>query len=277
MARGRIFTVTAAAAATTALSGCSTWPVVQPAAEPEPAVPSATAPAGPAQMPDQSSGAVPAEPGVAEPGLAETDEGNTLMPVSQLFTPDPVVKLCPRMTISNAPRADGELGIVGYRPFVMAEGSVPLAVMPTNGACFSSGFGQRRGRQHKGLDFQARPPSMVHAAAAGRILEAGYRDDYGFQVVIDHGAGVHTRYAHLQAFEPGVDVGADIPFGQPLGMMGNSASYSIPVHLHYEVLIGDYDTPKKSFGLQAVTIFRFPYIDDSALVSTDAVRQTPAG
>jgi murein DD-endopeptidase MepM/ murein hydrolase activator NlpD len=45
--------------------------------------------------------------------------------------------------------------------------------------------------------------------------------------------------------------------GQQIGLMGNSAAYSIPIHLHYEVLLGDYDTPRQSFGLEPRSPFSF--------------------
>ncbi|MCI4645676.1 MAG: M23 family metallopeptidase [Hyphomonadaceae bacterium] len=168
--------------------------------------------------------------------------------------------ICPRMTVANAPPVAADLAIVDYQPFVLAEDAVTLAVAPTEG-CVSSGFGPRNGRTHKGLDFRTDTPGMVFAAAQGTVIEAHYRDDYGNQVVIDHGDGVFTRYAHLAAFRGSVREGAVVEAGTPLGPMGNTASYAIPVHLHYEVLVGDYDTPAKSFGLTAKSIFEYPFVE----------------
>ena len=69
------------------------------------------------------------------------------------------------------------------------------------------------------------------------------------------GQGVFTRYAHLSSFAPDALVGARVVAGQQIGLMGNTAAYTIPIHLHYEVLLGDYDTPAQSFGLEARSPF----------------------
>ena len=69
---------------------------------------------------------------------------------------------------------------------------------------------------------------------------------------INHGGGVYTRYAHLAGFDYNVDVGDDVAMGQQIGLMGNTSDNPIPIHLHYEILTGNYDTPKKSFVLTPV-------------------------
>jgi murein DD-endopeptidase MepM/ murein hydrolase activator NlpD len=180
-------------------------------------------------------------------------------PASATFRPDTTLSLCPNLSVSNAPPVDASRAITGYAPFVKVENRVVIAVSPVNGGCLTSGFGIRSTSPHKGVDYQVKPASMVHAAAAGRILEAGWRDDYGNYVVIDHGSGVFTRYAHLAALEAGVSADKTAPFGMPLGVMGNSSKYTLPVHLHYELLVGDYNTPKKSFGLMPVNVFGYPF------------------
>ncbi|MEL6978329.1 MAG: M23 family metallopeptidase [Pseudomonadota bacterium] len=176
-------------------------------------------------------------------------------PVSPRFTPDPTLSLCPRIRISNAPAAEEDRRITGYKPFVEPAPGVFVAVAPTNGACLTSGFGFRRGKLHKGVDLQSRPASMIVAAAPGVVAEARYRPDFGNFVLIDHGGGVHTRYAHLQAIEPGLRPGAPIAFGAPLGMMGDTSAYKVALHLHYEILLGDLANPKGSFGLTPIDPF----------------------
>lgn len=166
------------------------------------------------------------------------------------FVPDAELFVCPRIKVSNRPHINRSRKIIYYRPFVRVADKVNVAVAPQNGACLTSGYGKRRGKKHRGVDYQGKPAPMIHAAAAGTILEAEYRDDYGNSVVIDHGHGVYTRYAHLKAFRPGIKAGKKVPFGQPLGRMGSSAKWKLPLHLHYEILTGNYDTPKKSFGLK---------------------------
>ena len=172
--------------------------------------------------------------------------------------PDRELVLCPGIRVSNAPRTDRNRKVKGFRPFIMVEGKVRLAVSPAPGACLSSGFGRRRNRVHKGIDFQSNPPPIIRATGYGMVIETGYRRDYGNYVLIDHGHRVFTRYAHLRA-RPKVKVGQFLKFGTPLGVMGNSAAWKLPVHLHYELLVGDYHTPKKSFGLKPRDPFSYPY------------------
>ena len=92
------------------------------------------------------------------------------------------------------------------------------------------------------LDYHADIGVPVLAGGDGKILEMKYRDDYGNMILIDHGGGVYTRYAHLASFGKGSPPGVSVKAGEALGLMGNSASYQIPIHLHYEVLVGDYTT-----------------------------------
>ena len=174
-------------------------------------------------------------------------------PPTSAFQPDQELKVCPKIKVTNRPKTDKARKILVYKPFVKV-GKVNVAVAPQKGACLTSGFGKRRGRPHRGVDYQGKPPPMIHAAAPGTVLEALYRKDYGNVVLIDHGDGVFTRYAHLKNFKKGIKAGAKVIFGTPLGVMGKTSAYNVALHLHYEVLTGNYDTPKKSFGLKAVNI-----------------------
>lgn len=177
------------------------------------------------------------------------------VPQSARFTPDAEMFLCPVITVRNAPQSDRSRKITAYQPFIAPTGGAQVAVAPTNGACLTSGFGMRGTRLHKGVDYQSRPASMIVAAGDGEILEAGYRDDYGNMVLIDHGDGVYTRYAHLANLAAGARKGAMIAFGEPLGLMGQTSKYRVALHLHYEILTGDIANPKGSFGLTPVDPF----------------------
>lgn len=165
------------------------------------------------------------------------------------------VKLC-AINVSNAPLSNADGYVIAPGETASVNG-VGLLVAPATGSCLSSGFGPRgsAGRVHKGIDYYSRAGGDVMAAADGTVLEALYRDDYGYMVVIDHGRGVYTRYAHLQRFADGVVPGMQVAQGAVLGPVGNSGAYSNIRHLHYEVPTGDYDTPQQSFGLTPVNPF----------------------
>ena len=190
--------------------------------------------------------------------LAAQDEGGAA-PVPMPSHEGLVTSLsqCPGMTVSNGPKVDKALKVVDFKPVVDING-VALATDPAAGACLSSGFGTRDGRLHKGVDYHEDMGGPIVAAADGTIIEMKYRDDYGNMLLIDHGHGVYTRYAHLANFAPGLKVGARLKGGDVIGLMGNTAGYPVPIHLHYEVLTGDYNNPKASFGLTPVSPFAYP-------------------
>lgn len=165
--------------------------------------------------------------------------------------------ICPGMTVSNAPATDTQRHVSNYAPVVSVEG-IALAANPTVGACMSSGVGPRGSGNHKGVDYYSSDGGPILAAANGTVLEAVYRDDYGNMLLIDHGNGVYTRYAHLSSFANGIVEGAQVTAGQQIGLMGNTASYQIPIHLHYEVLTGQYNNPRRSFGLTPRSPFTYP-------------------
>lgn len=174
------------------------------------------------------------------------------------FEPFIDLYVCPKIEVSNRPPEGPQGKVATYHPRVLVKDAVAVAAMPTTGSCLTSGFGPRGGKQHKGVDYQGRPAPMVVAAADGVVLEALYRKDYGNMVLLDHGEGVYTRYAHLEYFSKGVQAGDDVRFGQDLGKMGQTSAYPVALHLHYEILTGDYDGPKKSFGLTAVDPLSLP-------------------
>ncbi len=89
-------------------------------------------------------------------------------------------------------------------------------------------------RPHEGVDFGAPYGAAVHAAAAGRVTEAGEVGGYGNLVVIAHDDGVETRYGHLSRFGPRVFPGARVDRGQVIGYVGTTGLATGP-HLHFEV------------------------------------------
>jgi murein DD-endopeptidase MepM/ murein hydrolase activator NlpD len=171
------------------------------------------------------------------------------------FQPNLDLYVC-NMRMSNRPDTMPDRRVRDFAPLIVVHGVV-LASVPANDVCVTSGFGQRNGRAHKGLDLQSRPAGTIYSAAPGTIVEVSTLSGFGNQVLISHGSGVYTRYAHLAYFASGLHPGQAIGFGQPLGMMGDTGN-ATAVHLHYEILTGNYHTPKKAWGLKANDPLTFP-------------------
>jgi murein DD-endopeptidase MepM/ murein hydrolase activator NlpD len=105
-------------------------------------------------------------------------------------------------------------------------------IWPVNGPV-TSGFGWRWGRMHEGIDIAAPAGTPVHAAAAGQVIYGGWMGGYGQIVVIDHGNGLATAYAHLSAIWIS---GGSVSQGQGIGAVGCTGSCT-GNHLHFEVRV----------------------------------------
>ncbi|SFM27079.1 M23 family metallopeptidase [Shimia aestuarii] len=99
---------------------------------------------------------------------------------------------------------------------------------------YTSGFGMRWGRMHKGTDFAARYGTPIHATADGVVVHADWLSGYGRLIKIKHEFGIETRYAHLAKIR--VKEGQRVSRGELIGDMGNSGR-STGTHLHYEVRV----------------------------------------
>lgn len=93
-------------------------------------------------------------------------------------------------------------------------------------------FGQRWGRNHNGIDFAAAVGTPVYAARSGVVEHAGWESGFGNLVVIDHGEGVETYYAHNSAIA--VDEGQRVEAGDHIADAGNTG-LSFGPHVHFEV------------------------------------------
>jgi murein DD-endopeptidase MepM/ murein hydrolase activator NlpD len=99
----------------------------------------------------------------------------------------------------------------------------------------TSGFGMRWGRMHEGIDIAVGYGTPVHAAAAGRVVYAGWMSGYGNIVVLDHGGGLSTAYGHNTSVS--VSVGQEVAAGQVIASSG-STGHSTGPHVHFEVRVG---------------------------------------
>ena len=88
---------------------------------------------------------------------------------------------------------------------------------------------------HRGTDIPAPEGTPVLAAHSGTVLVSGWNDSYGNQVLLDNGAGLSTRYAHMTA--TAVTAGETVTAGQVIGYVGSTGD-STGNHLHFEVMQG---------------------------------------
>jgi len=107
----------------------------------------------------------------------------------------------------------------------------------------SSSFGERidpmgaeggEGEFHRGIDIAAPVGTPIHATADGVVARAGWGTGYGREVVLNHGRGITTLYAHMEAIA--VLPGETVSRGQVIGYVGVSGHTTGP-HVHYEVRI----------------------------------------
>ncbi len=103
----------------------------------------------------------------------------------------------------------------------------------------ASGYGMRWHpilkvkRMHNGIDYSADPGTPIYATGDAVVARAGMNSSYGNMVVLDHGFGFETRYAHMSKIN--VKIGQKVKRGDIIGFVGNTGLSSAP-HLHYEVL-----------------------------------------
>ena len=104
----------------------------------------------------------------------------------------------------------------------------------------ASGFGMRihpiykTRKMHEGMDFTAKVGTDIYATGSGTVIEVvESRKGYGNHVIINHGYGYQTLYAHLESFN--VRTGQKVNRGDVIGYVGNTGTSSGP-HLHYEVI-----------------------------------------
>ncbi|MBR4355870.1 MAG: M23 family metallopeptidase [Elusimicrobiaceae bacterium] len=112
------------------------------------------------------------------------------------------------------------------------------SIRPSN-APISSGFGyrldpvgRRTTRRHNGVDFAGKPDSPIVVTADGVVRHAGWVPSYGQAILVDHGFGYSTLYAHTTAIQ--VKAGDVVKRGDKIATMGSSGR-STGTHLHYEV------------------------------------------
>lgn len=125
-------------------------------------------------------------------------------------------------------------------PALSTSASTPIFRFPIEDPEITGVFGEAGGRTrpHRGVDFRGRSGTTVLAPASGVVVAATtlYQDspEYGTVVVLDHGGGWQTLYAHLARFD--VSVGDRVSTGERIGRVGVTGKVTGP-HLHMELLL----------------------------------------
>ena len=106
-------------------------------------------------------------------------------------------------------------------------------IWPCDGVVVS-GFGLRWGRMHEGVDIGCAYGTPNRAAASGTVIYSGWHGGYGNLVVVDHGNGLSTAYAHASSLLVGI--GQSVSQGDTVSLVGSTGNSSGP-HLHFEVRV----------------------------------------
>lgn len=131
--------------------------------------------------------------------------------------------------------ADGVAGPATFAALSRPIPSPPFSFGRPSGGIRGDGFGPRGDRFHTGVDFAAGYGAAVVAARSGRVISAGYdAGGYGNLVVISHGRGVTSWYAHLNRIRVGR--GARVGQGARIGDVG-ATGFATGPHLHFEVRV----------------------------------------
>ena len=125
-------------------------------------------------------------------------------------------------TSSKTSTAKASLGITLIKP-----------ISGTITSKFGAGSSIRRS-SHTGLDISAPKGTAIKAAASGTVTFSGYKGSYGNMIVISHGNGVQTYYAHCSALY--LSAGASVSQGQVIAAVGSTGNSTGP-HLHLEVRV----------------------------------------
>lgn len=141
----------------------------------------------------------------------------------------------------------------GYEAVLRERGYTPT-VWPVEGK-LEGGLGGRRNpfggggyEFHSGQDIEAAWGAPVVSGASGRVSFVGWQNGYGQLVVVDHGGGLTTRYAHLSHID--VELNQMVGRAQLLGKVGSTGRSTGP-HLHYEVRINDLPVNPLPYLLQS--------------------------
>jgi murein DD-endopeptidase MepM/ murein hydrolase activator NlpD len=179
---------------------------------------------------------------VLMPGFiqANANPGFYQQRLQQLFQPAPLLSVWQKWRATMLLCSTALLLNVGCAQLSFSsppqEWLLPVGKVPIN-SFYGEKHPFRKNRPHQGLDFGAKRGATVKAAQKGKVLIADAKSlnsRYGKAVLIDHGHGYQTLYAHLDDFY--IEAGQTVEPGQPIGKVGSTGRVTGP-HLHFELLI----------------------------------------
>jgi murein DD-endopeptidase MepM/ murein hydrolase activator NlpD len=163
----------------------------------------------------------------AQMELATTGDEVEALPMASITEAEAQARLA-EVAASRAERAAAEAAAAE----AAREAARPKAVLPVDGARFTSGYGARWGTFHYGIDLAAPMRTPEYAAMDGVVVRAGSASGFGLAVYVLHENGDVTVYGHMDKIlvEPGQYVEA----GETIALLGNRGQSTGP-HLHFEV------------------------------------------
>lgn len=147
---------------------------------------------------------------------------------AQIIFDNPSATMAPGITLTIRERTVQEESVVVE---VLSRGTASLWSWPAH-ARISSGYGWRKGEFHHGIDLAIPHGTDILAARDGKVAKAQWINIYGLTVVLDHGNGVQSLYAHNQKLM--VSPGDRVEQGHCLAISGDTGRSTGP-HLHFEI------------------------------------------
>jgi len=161
-------------------------------------------------------------------------EANKLAAAGQLKVGQQLIIPGGRKSYYAPASASGYSGLAALRDLLKPGSTQPLSGNKMNWPTVGHYITQYFSWRHYGVDIANKVGTPIYASDTGVVEYAGWGKGYGNQIVIDHGGGKKTRYAHLSKFY--CKVGDEVDKGEAIGAMG-STGWSTGSHLHFEVII----------------------------------------
>ncbi|MEU8706511.1 transglycosylase family protein [Streptomyces sp. NPDC048565] len=149
-------------------------------------------------------------------------------------TPKPTEKAAPKATEKAAPKKTTKPAAPAAKKAPKPRSAVVAPVSARTGTPYHQAGSWSSG-YHTGVDFPVPTGTSVKAVASGKVVSAGWAGAYGYEVVIRHGDGKYSQYAHLSALH--VRAGQQVGSGQRIARSGTTGNSTGP-HLHFEIRTG---------------------------------------